>query len=189
MHLMLQSLIDSDPSFKGSLSSCRSGRSGRSEGTEKSRKSKGERVKSTEESRRISLTRESLEVRPIAGCSSDSPNKLELTREWARMVQTGGVTVKTGTSCFFKDKEGIDRFVKPPTESRSGGRSLGQTLGIDGLFGCPRIVSLWRRRPRGCEAVVAISGVGKGNGKGGVLSATPFCWCVSFSSGVASQAS
>ena len=164
MHLMLQSLIDSDPSFKGSLSSCRSGRSGRSEGTEKSRKSKGERVKSTKESRRISLTRENLEVTPIAGCSSDPPNKLELTREWARMVQTGGVTVKTGTSCFFKDKEGIDRFVKPPDRKSFRGKESGTDVRVYGLFGCPRVLSLWRRRPRGGEEDLAISGVGKGNG-------------------------
>ena len=62
MHLMLQSLMDSDSSFKGSLSSCRSARSGRSEATCKSRKSKGEGEKSMEKARSISLSRESLEV-------------------------------------------------------------------------------------------------------------------------------
>ena len=41
MHLMLQSLMDSDSSFKGSLSASRSVRSDRSEATCKSRKSKG----------------------------------------------------------------------------------------------------------------------------------------------------
>ena len=119
---MLQSLMSSDPSFKGSLSSARSGRSSRASRTDRSQRSKTEEQgKSAVEPNRSSVTRESLEVVPIASGSRDSPNKLELTREWARMVQTGGVKVKYGTSCYFKDKEGVERFVNPPTESRSGG--------------------------------------------------------------------
>ena len=39
MHLMLKSLMDNDPSFKGSLGSCRSGRSQRTERSEKSSRS------------------------------------------------------------------------------------------------------------------------------------------------------
>ena len=117
MHLMLSKLMSSDASFHGSLTGSRSYRS-RSERTHGSPRS----VKnSTESAMHVSLTRAKVDVTPRAGCSRGSPNRLELTRDWARMVQTGGVTVKEGTSCYFKDSQGIDRFVEPPTGSRSGG--------------------------------------------------------------------
>ena len=129
MKLMYKSLMDSDSSFKGSLSRSRSCRSERSVATQESRKSRGEGGKSADFSRKSSLTRDKLEVTPIVGCSSQTPNRMELTQEWARMVQTGGVTVKAGTSYFFKDKLGNDQYVIPPTDSRPGGGALRQTLG------------------------------------------------------------
>ena len=129
LHLMLQTLIDTDPTFKGSL---RSSKSGRSQATERSEKSRS-RAKSVDKSAGFathsSLTKETLQVLPIAGCSRDQPNKLELTREWARMVETGGVSVKEGTSCYFRDSKGEAKFVDPPTVSPPEGGSLKQKLG------------------------------------------------------------
>ena len=118
MHRMLQTLMDNDPKFKGSLRG-----SGRSEKSVKTAGSSriGSSVKSAVPRRQSSLTREPLGVVPLPGCSTESPNRLELTREWAKMVQTGGVTVKEGTSCYYKDSQGVAQFVKPPTDSRQGG--------------------------------------------------------------------
>ena len=118
MHRMLQALMDADPKFKGSL-----GGSGRSEKSFKTAGSSriGNSDKSAVPRRQSSLTREPLGIIPLPGCSNESPNRLELTREWAKMVQTGGVTVKEGTSCFYKDSQGVPQFVKPPTDSRQGG--------------------------------------------------------------------
>ena len=81
-----------------------------------------------DKAQRISLT-EQLGVVPVAHCSKakqefSAPQplkKVELTREWAQMVVKGGVTVKAGFSYFYKDKAGLENFVVPPTESRSGG--------------------------------------------------------------------
>ena len=119
MHLMLSELMSFDSSFKGSLSRSRScARSDRTKGSSRSGKSTGKPFQ-------ISVTRATSEITPRAGCSKESPNRVELTREWARMVQTGGVTVKEGTSCYYKDHEGMNRFVEPPTGSCSGGGDFG----------------------------------------------------------------
>ena len=88
-------------------------------------------VKSAVRTNCVSLTRglDQLEVIPVAHCSKDSQESVapeqtaqyEVTKEWARMVETGGVSVKTGVSCYFKDRKGIQHFVAPPAGSRSGG--------------------------------------------------------------------
>ena len=139
MHLMLKAVMDKDPAFSGSRKSGRShrSRSVRSDRTEGSRRSK-----STVPPTQSSLTRgreERLEIEPVrVGESiaqkprSVSPKpraQVELSREWARMVETGGVKVLTGASCFYKDKKGVSQFVSPPTGSIRGGRNQEQKLG------------------------------------------------------------
>ena len=83
-----------------------------------------------------SLTRasEKLEVVPVAQCSKTAQvdkaqEEHEVSREWAEMVKSGGVTVKPGVLYFFKDRKGIKHFVSPPTGSRPRGRILEQRLG------------------------------------------------------------
>ena len=120
---MSRSLREIDPSFTGSLS--RSVRSGRSRSVASSRSGRERVGNSAVASSHISLTRGSdkLEVVPVAHCSKDSQEskaqeqaaQYEVTREWAKMVETGGVSVKTGVSCFYKDDKGIQHFVSPPT--------------------------------------------------------------------------
>ena len=131
---MSRSLRDIDPTFTGSLS--RSVRSGRSRSVASSRSDRERVGKSTVTTSHISLTRglDKLEVVPVAHCSKDSQEsrapeqvaQYEVTKEWARMVETGGVSVKTGVSCFFKDRKGVQHFVSPPTGSRSGGGFWGR---------------------------------------------------------------
>ena len=122
LRLMAKSLKGLDSSFRGSLSA----KSVRSVGTIASEATK--RVKSAELPTQISVSQDRLEVIPISE-EQESINKLELTREWAKMVQTGGVTVKPGTSCYYKDKAGVETFVVPPTGSCPGGEGLKQKIG------------------------------------------------------------
>ena len=150
MRLMLDSLMDIDPSFSGSASSRKSRRSrrssGRSDRTDRSRSEKREeRVKPTVEPTQISISKskdEQLEVLPVDQEQRSSEVKVvetrpllqvELRREWARMVETGGVKVREGVSCYFKDKEGNPKFVVPPTRSLRQAGNLGQKLGRTAL--------------------------------------------------------
>ena len=127
MHLMLKALMDKDPAFSGSVRSSRSrrSRSARSDRTERSGRSKP-----AVEPTQSSVTRgreERLEVEPVSvgpvnvpepHSTSPKPRaQVELSREWARMVETGGVKVLTGASCFYNDQKGVAKFVSPPTDS------------------------------------------------------------------------
>ena len=125
LHLMLQKLIETDPTFKGSL---RSSRSSRSQATDSAR-SRVEKVgKSAGLATHSSVSEDKLLVRPIVGVSEQEPDRMELTREWAHMVETGGVSVKQGTSYYFKDKKGEEQFVNPRTVRHPEGGSLKQKL-------------------------------------------------------------
>ena len=173
MNIMFKTLREKDKSFSGSLSSSRSVRSSVSK-SETGKRPEREKetvasVKSTDIERRISLT-EQLGVVPVAHSSKTKQefsapqplNKVELSREWAQMVVKGGVTVNAGFSYFYKDKAGLENFVVPPTESRSGGVDFGAAVRVYGLFSCFGIFSLWRRRLGDCETGCAIPGVGRG---------------------------
>ena len=157
MHLMFKTLREKDKSFSGSLSSSRSVRSVSSKSeTGKREKETVASVKSADPTRRISLT-ESLGVVPVAHSSNSEQlfnepkplKKVEISREWANMVVKGGVTVRAGFSCFYKDKAGLEKLVVPPTESRSGGGDFGAAVRVYGLFCCFGVFSLWRRRLEG----------------------------------------
>ena len=157
MNIMFKTLRDRDRSFTGSLSSSRSVRSvsSRSE-TGKREKETVASQKSAVTARRISVS-ESVGVEPVAHSSNVEQafikpkplKKVEVSREWANMVAKGGVTVKAGFSCFYRDKSGVEKSVVPPTESRSGGGDFGATVRVNGLFCCFGVFSLWRRRLEG----------------------------------------
>ena len=150
---MSRSLREIDPTFTGSLS--RSVRSGRSRSVASSRSGRERVGKSAVASSHVSLTRgsEKLEVVPVAHCSKDSQelrapersDQYEVTKEWAKMVETGGVSVKTGVSCFYKDSKGVQHFVSPPTGSRPRGGDFGAEVRVSGPFSCAGILSLGRR--------------------------------------------
>ena len=151
MRIMLDSLMDIDPSFSGrSSSSSKSRRSRSSTRTERESRSAG-RNKSAGFARHISPSRgdkETLEVKPVevgmAGTSGESPKltpQVELSREWARMVQTGGVSVISGASCYFKDRTGNRKFVHPPTVSTRGGEESWAEVRAVSPFGCAGLFS------------------------------------------------
>ena len=132
---MFRTLREKDRSFTGSLSSSRSSRSVSSKSeTVKREKETVASVKSADPTRRISVS-ESLGVVPVAHSSKTEQSfvepkplkKVEISREWANMVIKGGVTVRAGFSCFYKDKTGLEKLVVPPTESRSGGGLWGSS--------------------------------------------------------------
>ena len=136
MRLMLDALMDVDPSFSGRSSSSGKSRKSRSSVRTQRSSSSVRRHKSTVDATHSSVIRggkEQLEVAPVViqpklKTTKQAP-QVELSREWARMVQTGGVKVISGASCYFKDKDGKFEFVHPPTESSLREGSLGQKFG------------------------------------------------------------
>ena len=142
MRVMFDHLMEIDPSLSESFVSGKSRRSRRDSGkTDRSRGSAVSYYKPTDK------PYQSSDVEKTPGTSGSKMeekigldkvgDKLELTKEWARMVQTGGVVLKSSVQCFYRDKDGSPRVVVPPTE-RSGGKltrvqKLGQVALSAGL--------------------------------------------------------
>ena len=85
--------------------------------------------------------------RSIVNPVCQSPKKVKVTREWARMVQSGGVVVQTKAKVFYSDDMGLEHFVEPIRGKSGQVQAAGLGLGVTPFLQDTRLAPVKTKSP------------------------------------------